>query len=346
VNETPVRLSRIASQFVHINPDSYDAFAIALTDSGKNAAKKLGVEQSEIDALKKTIELTEGDFIIMFGGDLSAEAQAILANSAATFGSDSRRVLLQPLPLHNNSVGANDLSSGKKTLADVLKSSESFLIGGSLSEADAELLVDKEFVVVQELFETATTAHADVILPAASFAEVDGTFTNNTGFVQRVRRAIDPLHQAKADWMITSMIADEMGVDFGYSFAATAVFKAIADSVPAYKGIRYPDLKDESNPVQVKHSISEKRDLSKEIEALKARVEELPESAEKITDVPKVGHKLHRLTTLTSKTPQFHLLAHGNPKPASLHISPLKQFDLNGTVIGQEVAKSAVEAEV
>ncbi len=133
------------------------------------------------------------------------------------------------------------------------------------------MLADKDFVVVQEFFETATTEHADVVLPAASFAEVDGTFTNNTGFVQRVRRAIDPLHQAKADWMITSMIADAMGVDFGYNFAATAVFKAIADSVPAYEGIRYPHLKDESNPVQVKHAIAEKRDLSKEFEALKTK---------------------------------------------------------------------------
>jgi predicted molibdopterin-dependent oxidoreductase YjgC len=46
----------------------------------------------------------------------------------------------------------------------------------------------KEFIVVQELFETETTDFADVVLPAASFAEVDGTYTNNTGFVQRVRQ--------------------------------------------------------------------------------------------------------------------------------------------------------------
>jgi predicted molibdopterin-dependent oxidoreductase YjgC len=65
-------------------------------------------------------------------------------------------------------------------------------------------LKDKDFVVVQELFETETTAFADVVFPAASFAEVDGTFTNNAGNVQRVRKAIDPLHQSKPDWMITA----------------------------------------------------------------------------------------------------------------------------------------------
>ena len=51
-------------------------------------------------------------------------------------------------------------------------------------------LAKLDFLVVQELFETDTTAFADVVFPAASFAEVDGTFTNNDGFVQRVRKSI------------------------------------------------------------------------------------------------------------------------------------------------------------
>ncbi len=65
-----------------------------------------------------------------------------------------------------------------------------------------------DFLVVQELFETDTTAFADVVLPAASFAEVDGTFTNNDGFVQRVRQSIPPVNQAMADWIITARLAD------------------------------------------------------------------------------------------------------------------------------------------
>lgn len=330
VNDTPIRLTKNAAQFIHVNPKSYDAFVLAFADaSNENLAKKLGVETSEIEAMLRTIGETEGDFVIMFGGDLSAEAQAVLANSAVNFASETRRVLLHPLPLYNNSVGANDMMAGKKPLAEVLKKSKALLIGGSLSEENAEMLANKDFIVVQELFETETTKHADVVLPAASFAEIDGTYTNNTGFVQRVRQAIEPLHQSKSDWLITSLIAREMGVDFGYNFAATAVFKAIADSVPAYEGLRYPHLKDESRPVQVKHQISEKKDLS--LDNLRASIEKLPDEAEKITDVPRVGHKLHRLTTLTSKTAQFHLLANGNPKPENLLVSPLVQFNLDGT---------------
>ena len=111
-----------------------------------------------------------------------------------------------------------------------------------------------DFLVVQELFETDTTAFADVVLPAASFAEVDGTFTNNDGLVQRVRQSIPPVHQAKPDWMITAALAAELGKDFGFEMSASAVFREIADRVPAYAGLRYPVLKDESNPVQAKYN--------------------------------------------------------------------------------------------
>ena len=342
VNDTPIRLTQNATQFIHINKNSYDAFVLAFADSANdNLTKKLGVEQSEFDDLLKTIGETEGDFVIMFGGDLSAEAQAVLTNAAGNFASENRKVLLHPLPLYNNSVGANDMMADKKSVSEVLKSSKALLIGGSLSDENAELLANKDFIVVQELFETATTEYADVVLPAASFAEVDGTFTNNTGYVQRVRQTIEPTNQSKADWVITSMIAKEMNVDFGYNFAATAVFKAIADSVSAYNGLRYPHLKDESKPVQVKHTIVEKRELTAEFDVLKTKAEKLSNEANKITETPKVGHKLFRLTTMTEKTPQFHLLAHGNPKPENLLVSPLVQFNLDGSARVAEIAEAA-----
>jgi len=343
VHDTPIRLSGQASQFIHVNKGSLDAFALAFADKADAAIlKKIGAAQSELDDLLKTIGESEGDFIIMFGRDLSAEAQAVLANSAANFASDSRRVLLHPLPLYNNSVGANDMSAGKKSLREVLQTSKALLIGGSIQDEEAvKLLANKDFVVVQELFETATTDFADVVLPAASFAEVDGTYTNNSGFVQRVRQAIAPVNQSKADWAITSLIAREMGVDFGYNFAATAVFKALADAIPAYEGLRYPHLKDETRPVKVKHAISGKKDLSKELDILRQKTEAMPDEPIVITETPKVGHKLHRLTTMTEKTAQFHLLAHGNPKPENLLLSPLVQFNLDGTPRLEERAEAA-----
>lgn len=329
VNDTPIRLKQSATQFIHINPGSLEAFVLALTSGDEAAIAKLGIEKSEIDALKKTIDETEGDFIISFGGELSTDAQAILAASAKDFSVENRRTLLHPLPKYNNSVGANDMMPGKRSLGGVLKDSKALLIAGSLQ--DNSSLSGKDFVVVQELFETETTAHADVVLPAASFAEIDGTYTNNSGFVQRVRKAIEPVYQAKSDWIITYLIARELGTDLGYNFSASAVFKNIADSVNAYEGLRYPNLKDESNPRQVRHAISDSSDLSEETERLRKAVGAMPDSSEKINETPKVGHKLFRLTTLTDKTRQFHLLANGNPKPDNLLVSPLEQFLLDGS---------------
>jgi len=340
VNETPIRLKAQAKQFVHVNKGSYDAFALAFADSiSEDLAGKLGVESAQLEEVVKMIGETEGDFVIILGNDLSPEAVTLIAASAANFGSDTRRVLLQFLAPYNNSVGAHDMMPGAKTVEEVAGSSKALLIGGSLQ--DPAVLANKEFVVVQELFETETAAFADVVFPAASFAEQDGTYTNNTGFVQRVRQAIPPIHQSKTDWMITGMLARELGVDFGYNAAATAVFKAIGEAVPAYVGLRYPNLKDESRPVQVAHSINSNADGSSAKNAIQQRVDSIPAEGTKETVTPKVGHKLHRLTVMTSKTPQFHLLAHGNPKPENLLVSPLVQFELDGTPKISELAEAA-----
>ncbi|MDM7923554.1 MAG: hypothetical protein QUS14_14745 [Pyrinomonadaceae bacterium] len=139
--------------------------------------------------------------------------------------------------------------------------------------------------------------------------------------------------------MITSMIASEMGVDFGYQMSASAVFRAITEAVPSYSGYRYPDLKDETNPVQAKYDVAA-RGISGIVEALAASGAQM-QPGEKIEQTPKIGHKLHRLTTMTSKTPQFHLLAHGNPKPENLLVSPLVQFELDGTPKAEGLAEAA-----
>jgi len=330
VNDTPINLSRLATQFVHVNAGTTDAFALCAVDPSYDAiaSEKMGIATSEIDAVRNTIFESQGDVIIMIGGDLLADARAVIAANASSLAGEGGRVLLHPLAKYNNSVGAHDATSGRKTLDDVINNSRALLIGGSLR--DAAVLAGKEFIAVQELFLTETTDHADVVFPAASFAEVDGTFTNNAGNVQRVRKAIDPVHQSKPDWMITILISRAMGVETVSDLSASSIFRALAAWVPAYNGLSYPALKDESNPVQAKYAIVDRSDVSKQIKSLKDSVEKLS-STEKITAVPQVGHKLHRLTTMTSKTDQFHLLAHGNPKPENLLVSPLVQFQLDGT---------------
>lgn len=334
VNERPINLSRRATQFLHVAPGSIDAFALGLIDgASETIASKLGVAADEIDNAKKTIANAEGTVVLMFGGDISAKAQAALSANAASLG---KNVLLHPLAKHNNSVGSHDVIGVRKTVEDVVTDSTALLIAGSLQDVSG--LKGKDLVVVQELFLTDTTEHADVIFPASSFAEVDGTFTNNAGNVQRVRKAIDPLHQSKPDWMITALIAREMGVEILPEFSSSAIFRALAESVAAYDGLRYPALKDESAPATAKYAV---KVGTKDTSGLAQLVEKLGDAGEKINEVPKVGHKLHRLTTMTSKTEQFYLLAHGNPKPANLLVSPLVQISRDGTPLAAGFADAA-----
>ncbi len=341
INSVPIRLREQASQFVHIRPGSEDAAVLALADRSNDplAVRKMGIDASELDAARTTINETQGDLIIMFGGELSAAAQTVVAQLPHILAREGQRVLLHPLPLFNNSIGAHDMGmmNGATIATRVLESAgdaiRALYIAGSFLPQHVrdreEALGKLDFLVVQELFETETTAFADVVLPAASFAEIDGTFTNNDGFVQRVRQSIPPVHQSKADWMIMDQLARELGVDFGFQMSASAVFREIADHVPAYADLRYPLLKDETKPVQVKHAIAPQRDLAKELEAIRRTVEEMDETVSKSKATPPVGHELFRVGTLTDKVPQFHLLAAGNPKPETFRISPLYQITVD-----------------
>jgi hypothetical protein len=60
--------------------------------------------------------------------------------------------------------------------------------------------------------------------------------------------------------MITAQLAKELGVDFGFEMSASAVFREIAEKVDAYSGMRYPLLKDETNPIQAKHAVAKASD--------------------------------------------------------------------------------------
>jgi NADH-quinone oxidoreductase subunit G len=341
VNSVRIRLTEQASQFIHIRPGTEEAIVLALEDSANDAlaAQKAGIESGDIDALRQLIANTTGDVVLMFGGELGPEAQAVLAQMGSALAKDSSRFLLHPLPLFNNSIGAHDMGmmDTAASPATLLNSTGNeiralYVAGGFLPsqlEGREGALSRLDFLVVQELFQTATTDYADVVLPSASYAEVDGTFTNNDGFVQRVRQSISPLHQAKADWMITAQLAKELGIDFGFELSASAVFREIAEKVSSYSGMRYPLLKDETNPIQAKHSVAKASDSASNLRALRERVQALSASGEKINTFVKVGHELFKIGTLTDKVPQFHLLAAGNPRPETTRVSPLYQITVD-----------------
>jgi predicted molibdopterin-dependent oxidoreductase YjgC len=101
-----------------------------------------------------------------------------------------------------------------------------------------ESLRHLDFLVVQDIFLTETARMADVVLPAVTFAEKDGTFTNTERRVQRVRKAVEPVGQARADWEILADLATRMGSPMRYG-SAGEVFEEIRSLTPSYAGITY-----------------------------------------------------------------------------------------------------------
>ena len=102
-----------------------------------------------------------------------------------------------------------------------------------------EKALDKlEFLVVQDIFLTETAQKADVVLPAACFAEKEGTFTNSDRRIQRVRKAVNSPGQAIEDWKIVNEIMKRMGYDNGFE-TASDVMDEISRVTPQYGGINY-----------------------------------------------------------------------------------------------------------
>ena len=80
-------------------------------------------------------------------------------------------------------------------------------------------------------------------------------------------------------------------MDFGYEMSASAVFREIAEHVRRYSGMRYPLLKDETNPVQAKYQVGSS-DVTEALAAVRNRVESFPDDGEKINVTPDVGHRV------------------------------------------------------
>ncbi len=158
------------------------------------------------------------------------------------------------------------------------------------------------FLVVQDMFLTETAEYADVVLPASSFAEKEGTFTNTERRVQMVNKAIEPVGNSKPDYMILQ----ELMTVFGYQENKTPseIMDEIASLTPIYSGINYDRLKikglqwpctDKNHP-GTKYLYEEKFTRKK---ALFSKVEYL-ESAE-------VANKEYPVTMTTGRTLyQYH----------------------------------------
>jgi len=108
-----------------------------------------------------------------------------------------------------------------------------------------EALQNLEFLVVQDIFETETTAYADVVLPAASLFEKEGTVVNSDRRTLRIRKAIDSPGNARPDWEIIIDIAKRMGFNIGNYSKVEDIWEEIREAAPIFKGISYKRIEKE-----------------------------------------------------------------------------------------------------
>ena len=100
-----------------------------------------------------------------------------------------------------------------------------------------------EFLVVHDIFMTETAKLADVVLPGATFAEQDGTFTNSERRVQRIRQAVPPKGRAMPDWWVVCQVGRRIAPSVKMDFkSAEEVFDELCRLSPIYHGMSFERL--------------------------------------------------------------------------------------------------------
>ncbi|MBI1922074.1 MAG: molybdopterin-dependent oxidoreductase [Geobacter sp.] len=223
-----------------------------------------GLTADEIKTLARDYVKAEKALLLLplglgYPGHTKELAQALfnLSFAAGKHGKEGCGVLL--LAEKNNSQGAVDLGlypvAGGKDAAAIIDGCAAgsiktlYVAGENLvvsypNRKKVEAALDKvDFLIVQDLFLSETAALADVVLPACSFAEKEGTFTSAGKAVQKVNRAIKPVGQAKSDFEIFNTLYVNLS---GKPAVADpkAAFAEITASVPAYAGLTYETLGD------------------------------------------------------------------------------------------------------
>jgi formate dehydrogenase major subunit len=123
-----------------------------------------------------------------------------------------------------------------------------YMIGSDIAHTDPDnsrvqqALSNLDLLVVQDIFLCESAKFAHVVLPAASFLESDGTYTNGERRVQRIRKAIDSPGVAKQDWIIVAELAEAMGHPIISSDNVSDVWDELASLTPNFRGISYNRL--------------------------------------------------------------------------------------------------------
>jgi NADH-quinone oxidoreductase subunit G len=178
--------------------------------------------------------------VAFFGADgLGFDGTTVLASACANLVQGKRGGLIGAWQRANDQ-GAWELGLRPSAYlaGDLAKANSAYIVASDPigdNPALAEALKDK-FIVVQDLFLTATAQLADVVFPAQAYTEREGTFTNGERRVQRYYPAVPARGESKADFAITALLMGHANTD------AQAVMIKLAETESAFAGISYNAL--------------------------------------------------------------------------------------------------------
>lgn len=262
VNPRETRLEKYASQVIRypygaeaqtilglLPAQSTGGLSAKRPDSGEDALSE--GRNGQMSEAARAVTQAE-NLVIIYGSEgtglesSQALAQACANLLIATGHTGKRNNGLIAAWTDGNQQGAWDM--GFRPVPDLksaFAAAGAVLIAGADPAGDspelAEGLRSAGFVVVQELFLTETANLADVVFPALSFAEREGTYTNGLRRVQRFYPAISKRPNCLPDFTITAQLGEKLGLDLEGRFAIL-VMERIAVDVPDYQGITYQKL--------------------------------------------------------------------------------------------------------
>ncbi|MBI4850506.1 MAG: molybdopterin-dependent oxidoreductase [Acidobacteria bacterium] len=312
VNSRRTKIARRqAKLFLHIRPESEAAIVAAIFESESELARLADLAKVKVEQLQKLREKVLGseELTIVVGPEVQGATLEAVAQLAG-FLNKERAVNYLPLAKYNNSIGSVDMGL-KPNGHNLMKAFGSqiqalYLAGSNPVEQygkDWENALRKlSFLAVAELFMTQTARLADVVFPVNSFAEQDGTFTNNATQVQRVQRALEGAGQVRPDWMVINALAREMRVDIGAKGSSVSIFRDVTAELASYNGITYERIKKES-AVQTTRALAQTKDSSIICKDLAAECSKINTSAELNKTNVAQGEGLFRIGTMTRHSP-------------------------------------------
>ncbi|MBP38578.1 MAG: hypothetical protein CL726_04600 [Chloroflexi bacterium] len=226
-------------------------------------SRDTGIEELKIRRAAKHFAVSDAGAILMGNDGLDdsaterlVDAVVDLAAITGNIGKTSGGIF--PLYHGANTLGARDMGAtpevGRLGISEMITGMTSGNVKAALVMADGvsghspslvslpAALEKLEFLVVSATFDSEITHHADVVLPAATYAEQNSTVTNLERRVQLLRITAEPRHEEKTGWETVSAIANAMGGSgFAYT-SASEVFDEISGTISNYRGLSHEQL--------------------------------------------------------------------------------------------------------